>query len=248
MSARAGQRVAIIPARLASTRFPEKMLADVGGAPLIQRVREAALRCAALDRVIVAADSERIAEALAPHEAEVVLTREDHPNGTSRLAEAASALELPDDAVVVNLQGDEPGVEPAVIEAAIHALERSEAPMATVGSPFAEGENPASPSIVKVVRDARGLALYFSRALIPHHRDESEPAAAAPLKHVGLYVHRRDFLRTYADLPETPLEQTEKLEQLRALEHGYSIAVAVATARHRGIDTPEDLAAYLARR
>jgi len=242
------QRVAIIPARLASTRFPEKVLADVAGAPLIQRVREAALRCRALDRVVVAADSARIVRALEPFGAEVALTREDHPNGTSRLGEAADALGLPDDAVVVNLQGDEPGVEPAVIEAAIDALETSGAPMATVGSPFAEGEDPASPNIVKVVRDARGRALYFSRALIPHHRDAGEPAVAAPLKHVGLYVYRRGFLRTYAALPPTPLEETEKLEQLRALEHGHAIAVAVAMARHRGIDTPEDLSAYLARR
>lgn len=237
--------VAIIPARLGSTRFPEKVLADVAGAPLIQRVREAALRCDALARVVVATDAERVARALEPYGAEVVMTREDHPNGTSRLAEAAETLGLPDEAVVVNLQGDEPGVEPEVVAAAVGALESGGTETATVASLFGEHEDPASPSIVKVVRDRGGRALYFSRALIPHDRDGR--GGSAPLKHVGLYVYRRSFLRTYATLAPTPLEETEKLEQLRVLEHGFSMAVAVAEARHRGIDTPEDLADYVAR-
>jgi 3-deoxy-manno-octulosonate cytidylyltransferase (CMP-KDO synthetase) len=237
--------VAIIPARLGSTRFPEKVLADVLGAPLIQRVREAALRCESLARVVVATDAERVAAALEPYGAEVVMTRADHPNGTSRLAEAAETLGLPDDSIVVNLQGDEPGVEPPVISAAIGALESTGAPAATVASPFVAGEDPASPSIVKVVRDREGRALYFSRALIPHDRDGS--GGVEPLKHVGLYVYRRSFLRTYATLEPTPLEETERLEQLRVLEHGFSMAVAVAEARHRGIDTPADLADYLDR-
>jgi 3-deoxy-manno-octulosonate cytidylyltransferase (CMP-KDO synthetase) len=236
--------VAIIPARLGSTRFPEKVLADVRGAPLIQRVREAALRCESLSRVVVATDAERVFEALEPFGAEVVMTRADHPNGTSRLAEAAETLGLADEAVVVNLQGDEPGVEPRVVSAAIEALESSNAPSATVASPFAETEDARSPSIVKVVRDREGRALYFSRSLIPHDRDGS--GGARPLKHVGLYVYRRSFLRTYATLEPTPLEETEKLEQLRVLEHGFSMAVAVAEARHRGIDTPADLASYVA--
>lgn len=238
------RRVAIIPARLGSTRFPEKVLADCAGAPLIQRVREAALRCAALTRVVVATDAERVADIVRTYGGEAVLTRADHPNGASRLAEAAGTLELPDDAVVVNVQGDEPGVEPSVIEAAIDALESSDAPTATVASPFAPGEDPASPNIVKVVRATSGNALYFSRALVPHNRDGG---GVAPLKHVGLYVYRRAFLRTYVSLAPTPLEETEKLEQLRVLEHGYTMRVAIADAAHRGIDTPEDLAEYVRR-
>jgi len=238
------QRVAIIPARLGSTRFPEKVLADCAGAPLIQRVREAALRCDLLDRVVVATDAQRVAEAVRAYDGEAVMTRADHPNGASRLAEAADTLALPDDTVVVNVQGDEPGVEPAVIAAAIDALESSDAPTATVASPFAPGEDPASPHIVKVVRAVNGNALYFSRALVPHDRDSG---GVAPLKHVGLYVYRRAFLRVYAALEPTALENTEKLEQLRVLEHGYAMRVAVAEARHRGIDTPADLADYLSR-
>ena len=237
------QRVALIPARLASTRFPEKVLADVAGAPLIQRVREAALRCATLDRVVVAADHPRIAEAVERFGGECVLTREDHTSGTSRLAEAAGILALAEDDVVVNVQGDEPGVEPAVIDAAVRALESSGAPCATVASPFGPDEDPASPSIVKVVRTVDGRALYFSRALIPHDRDGGK--AEPPLRHVGIYVYRRGLLDRYVKLEPTPLEESEKLEQLRLLEHGYAIQVAVERSRHRGIDTPEDLAAYL---
>jgi len=238
------QRVAIIPARLGSTRFPEKVLADCAGAPLIQRVREAALRCTALDRVVVATDAEKVAGVVRSYDGEAVMTRDDHPNGASRLAEAADALELTDDTTVVNVQGDEPGIEPRVIEAAIDALESSDAPTATVASPFAPGEDPASPHIVKVARAVNGNALYFSRALIPHDRDGG---GVEPLKHVGLYVYRRSFLRTYVALEPTPLEETEKLEQLRVLENGYAMRVAVAEARHRGIDTPDDLAEYVAR-
>ena len=236
-------RIAIIPARLGSTRFPEKVLADVGGAPLIQRVREAALRCERLNRVVVATDAERVAEAVVAFGGEVVMTATDHPNGTSRLAEAATTLGLADDAVVVNVQGDEPGIEPSVISSAIDALEATGAPSATVASAFSSEDDPASPNIVKVVRALDGRALYFSRALVPHSRDGD--GGVAPLKHVGLYVYRRWFLGVYAGLPATPLEQVEKLEQLRVLEHGYAMAVAVAESRHRGIDTPEDLAAYL---
>ncbi len=237
------ERIAIIPARLGSTRFPEKVLADCGGAPLIQRVREAALRCAMLDRVVVASDSEKIAAAVESFGGEHVLTRADHPNGASRLAEAAQTLGLGDECVVVNVQGDEPGVEPAVIEAAIRALEESDAPTATVASPFAAREDPSSPNIVKVARAQDGRALYFSRALIPHQREAG--VGAKPLKHVGVYVYRRSFLRTYIALAPTSLEETEMLEQLRVLEHGYEMRVAVAEANHRGIDTPADLAEYV---
>ncbi len=240
------ERVAIIPARLASVRFPEKVLADCGGTPLIQRVREAALRCGVLSWVVVATDSEKVADVVRSFDGEVVMTRADHPNGASRLAEAADVLGLADDTVVVNVQGDEPGIEAAVIEAVIDALEESDAPTATVASPFAPEEDPASPHIVKAVRGADGNALYFSRALVPFDRDGNEGGGGvAPLKHVGLYAYRRSFLRTYVSLEPTALEETEKLEQLRVLEHGYAMRVAVCEARHRGIDTPEDLAAYV---
>lgn len=237
------ERIAIIPARLGSTRFPEKVLADCAGAPLIQRVREAAMRCDMLDRVVVATDAQRVADVVTSFGGEVVLTRTDHPNGASRLAEAAGTLGLDDECVIVNVQGDEPGVESSVLRAAIEALESSEAPTATVASPFAKGEDPASPNIVKVARAADGRALYFSRALIPHQRETG--AGSEPLKHVGVYVYRRSFLRTYISLAPTPLEQTEMLEQLRVLEHGYEMRVAIARANHRGIDTPADLAEYV---
>jgi len=235
-------RLALIPARLGSTRFPEKVLADCGGVPLIQRVCEAVARCETLERLVVATDSPRVAGVVEGFGAEAVLTSPGHPNGTSRLGEAADILGLADDDVVVNVQGDEPGIRPAVIEAAVAALEESGAPTGTVGSPFAADEDPASPHIVKVVRGADGRALYFSRAQIPHDRDGGGVAA---LKHVGLYVYRRRFLRTYAGLAPTPLENTEKLEQLRVIEHGYRMQVAVAETHHRGIDTPADLASFL---
>ncbi|MEX2219242.1 MAG: manno-octulosonate cytidylyltransferase [Phycisphaerales bacterium] len=256
----------IIPARLASTRFPEKVLASKTGKPLIQHVHESASRARCAQRVVIAADHERIRDAAERFGAMCILTRPDHPNGTSRIAEAAATLGLPPDAVIVNAQGDEPDLDPALIDAAVEALERSGAPVATAAVPFGPGEDPANPAIVKVVLACRGpepchgfaasspqavpaipLALYFSRALIPHQRD---PGAAPPppLKHVGLYVYRRAFLDDYLRMPPTPLEQTEQLEQLRILESGYAIAVAVGEhPTHGGIDTPEQYEAFVRR-
>jgi len=241
----------LIPARLGSTRFPEKVLADKTGKPLIQHVYEAARRAACATRVVVATDSDRVMAAVRNFGGEAVMTRTDHPNGTSRLAEAAAILRLAPDSIVVNVQGDEPELEPAVIDAAVHSLVASGAPMATVASPFAlpltSDNDPANPNIVKVVVRANGDALYFSRALIPFDRDEQHAPSSRPLRHVGLYVYRRSFLDTYLALPSTPLERCEQLEQLRVLEHGHTIAVAIAESAQAGIDTPEQYEAFVKR-
>lgn len=239
--------VAIIPARLGSTRFPRKMLADATGAPLVQHAREAALRARSLSRVVVATDAEEIAAAVRAYGGEAVMTSADHPNGTSRLAEAADLLGLDERDVVVNVQGDEPELDASIIDLAVHTLLVTGADVATVASPFAEGQDPADPNIVKVVLDGRGRALYFSRSLVPHDRDGTGEGAR-PLRHVGLYAYRAGFLRLYVTLPQTPLERAEKLEQLRVLEHGHSIAVAVAESHHAGIDTPEQYEAFVRRR
>lgn len=239
--------LAVIPARFASTRFPGKMLADRTGKPLIQHVWEQARQARKVDRIIIAADDQRIMDAATAFGGEVVMTRSDHPNGTSRIAEVADALNLPDDAIIVNVQGDEPNLNPALIDAAIDTLNNHpDCPVATIASPFAIGEDPANPNIVKVVIDRHSRALYFSRSQIPFNRDQSS-AATQPLKHVGLYVYRRNFLPTYIALAPTPLEQTEQLEQLRVLEHNYRIAVAVREAHSHGIDTPEQYEAFVER-
>ncbi|MCC6676489.1 MAG: 3-deoxy-manno-octulosonate cytidylyltransferase [Phycisphaerales bacterium] len=238
--------VAIIPARLGSTRFPGKVLADRTGRPLIRHVYEAVRRSAALTDVCIATDDETVSAAVARFGGRTIMTSPVHPNGSSRLAEAARTLGLDDRDIVVNVQGDEPELEPALIDAAVRALELSGAEVSTIGSPFGPGEDAANPNVVKVVRRADGLALYFSRSLIPFPR-VAGPAAAAPLRHVGLYVYRAGFLQTYVNLPATPLEVTESLEQLRVLEHGYRIAVAVEHSTGQGIDTPEQYEAFVAR-
>ncbi len=176
------------------------------------------------------------------------MTRSDHPNGTSRICEAVDALEGDDrPEIVVNVQGDEPEFEPELVEAAIIALEGDPgASLSTVVSPFLAHEDPSNPNIVKCVVSRGNRALYFSRALIPFVRDPSD-AHVEPLKHVGIYVYRRDFLRVFSTLAATPLEESEKLEQLRVLEHGYAIAVAHGIARSHGIDTPEQYAAFVRR-
>lgn len=238
--------VGIVPARLGSTRFPGKMLAAETGRALVLHTLDAARKSERLGRVVVATDEAEIADVVTAAGGDAVMTSAAHPNGTSRLAEAADVLGLGDDAVVVNVQGDEPEIDPALIDLAVDALVASGAEVATVGSPFAAGQDPRDPNIVKVVADCRGRALYFSRSCVPFDRD-GEGGGAGPLKHVGLYVYRAGFLRRYVTLPETPLERTERLEQLRVLEHGYSIAVAIAAAHHVGIDTPEQYAVFVER-
>ncbi|MFG0329006.1 MAG: 3-deoxy-manno-octulosonate cytidylyltransferase [Phycisphaerales bacterium] len=239
------ETVAIIPARYASTRFPGKPLADRTGRPLIQHVHDRAAAASRVDRVLVATDDRRIADAVRKFGGTAVMTRDDHPNGTSRLAEVAAQLD--EAGVVVNVQGDEPEIDPDHIDAAIEALESADDRVvtATLAASFVDDEDPSDPNIVKVVTDQRNRALYFSRSLIPFDRDRS--GAAPLLKHIGLYVYRRPFLLEYVELSETPLEIAERLEQLRILEHGHAIAVATVNARHHGIDTPAQYDAFVKR-
>lgn len=247
--------VGIIPARLASTRFPRKVLASATGSPLIKHVYDNACRIASLHRVVIATDSPEVAAACAAFGAPCVMTREDHPNGSSRLAEAADTLELPEDSLVVNVQGDEPELEPALVEEAVAVMLRSDAPVSTVAVPLREDFD--NPAIVKAVVATGGpypRALYFTRSRAPYPRVNTPAALAAlpmgvpALRHVGMYCYRRPFLRDYIRLTPTPLEQLESLEQLRILEHGYNIAVALANAASSpGIDTPEQYEAFVAR-
>lgn len=237
----------IIPARLASTRLPNKPLADLGGKPMVVRVAEqAALSGAA--RIVVATDHPDIAAACAAHGIEVALTRADHPSGTDRIAEVAKALGLADDAVVVNLQGDEPLIDPALLAACASRIVEG-VPMATCAHPLHEMADLFNPNVVKVVLDKLGRALYFSRAPIAWHRDgfaqsrETLPAGFVPLRHIGLYAYSNAFLQQYPKLEASPLEAIEALEQLRVLWHGVPIAVHITdTAPAAGVDTPEDLA------
>jgi 3-deoxy-manno-octulosonate cytidylyltransferase (CMP-KDO synthetase) len=241
--------VAIIPARMASTRFPGKVLAAETGRPLVLHAVDQARAAASVARVVVATDAAEVRDALAGAGVEVVMTREDHPNGTSRLAEAAHLLGLASDDLVVNVQGDEPEIDPGLIDETVRATARSGEPMGTLASPFRPGEDPSNPNIVKVVvrhgPDGVARAIYFSRAPIPHDRDGT--GIAQSLKHAGLYVYRRHALDAFVAMPESPLERVEKLEQLRAVEAGWSIAVLIRPFDHVGIDTPEQYAAFVQR-
>jgi len=240
----------LIPARLASTRLPNKPLADIAGLPMIVRVAQRV--SSGLDRatrVVVACDSPEILQACAPHGVEAVLTRVDHPSGSDRLAEACDLLRLPDDALVVNVQGDEPLIDPALVSAVAELLrQRPEASMSTAAHPIHEVADFMNPNVVKVVLDARDLALYFSRAPIAWWRDGFAQGVTAlpdpaPLRHIGIYGYRAGFLRLFPKLAQAPIEVTEALEQLRAMWHGHRIAVHVTPqAPGAGVDTPEDLA------
>jgi 3-deoxy-manno-octulosonate cytidylyltransferase (CMP-KDO synthetase) len=235
---------AVIPARMASTRFPGKPLADLTGKPMIVHVLERVARCQSVGRILVATDDARIVDAVRAAGFEARMTDPAHPNGTSRVAEVARTL---DEELIVNVQGDEPQIEPALVDRTVEALAaRPDMPMATLVSPFAPGEDPANPNIVKCVTAIDGRALYFSRSLVPFDRDRA-PGAAAPRKHVGLYAYRRSFLDVFVRLATTPLERTESLEQLRALEHGHPILCAEGEAHFTGIDTPEQYAEFVRR-
>jgi len=227
----------IIPARYGSTRFRGKPLADLWGKPIIQHVWERAGRARLVDRVIVATDDERIAHAARAFGAEVAMTRPDHPSGTDRVAEVARSLTSE---VIVNVQGDEPLIDPAHIDAAAEPLLADPTiPMGTLCCPIDEIADLANPNVVKVVLDRQGFALYFSRLPIPFVRDEH--AKATRYRHLGLYVYRREFLLSLAGLAPTPLEQAERLEQLRVLEHGHRLRVAIVDRASPGVDTPADL-------
>jgi len=240
----------VIPARYASSRFPGKPLADLAGKPMVVRVCERAARSGARG-VHVATDDQRVAEAVRAHGFEALMTRTDHASGTDRIAEAAAQLGLADPAIVVNVQGDEPLIEPSLVARVAQALERSpEASVATACHPLRDAAAMFNPNVVKVVLDQRGHALYFSRAPIPWARAAYGAGARTPpphmpcYRHAGIYAYRAGFLRRYASLAPTPLERYEALEQLRVLEHGFRIAVAVDEHDSAaGVDTPQDLEA-----
>lgn len=238
----------LIPARLASTRLPGKPLADIGGMPMIVRVARRAAQSQALS-VVVAADDERIVDTCREHGVDVLLTAREHDSGSDRLAEACALLGLDGDAIVVNVQGDEPMLPPTLVDAVADLLaKRSDCVMSTAAHAIDDPAEFESSHVVKVVVDAAGRALYFSRAPIPWPRDaraagSDGTANAAPLRHVGLYAYRAAFLRRFPLLARSPLEDIERLEQLRVLWHGERIAVHVAHAHAGiGIDTPDDLA------
>jgi 3-deoxy-manno-octulosonate cytidylyltransferase (CMP-KDO synthetase) len=240
---------AIIPARHASSRLPGKVLADLGGKPMLIHVAERARESGA-ERVCIAADHVDILDAARSAGFEAIMTRADHASGTDRIAEAAALLGLHADALVVNVQGDEPLIEPGLIRAVAALLEATpEAAMATACHPIHDEREFFNPNVVKVVVDAKGFARYFSRAPIPYARDAFARGTPAPLpqglpcqRHVGIYAYRCGFLSHYPRLAASPLEQFEALEQLRALWHGFGIAVAVRLdAPQAGVDTPEDL-------
>lgn len=244
---------AVIPARYASTRLPGKPLADIAGKPMVVRVAERALASGARG-VWVATDHEAVAAAVRAHGYQVCLTSPDCASGTDRLAEVATQLAWPDEAVVVNVQGDEPLIDPALLQAVAQRLhDRPDCAMATAAHPLSDAAELFNPNVVKVVLDARETALLFSRAPIPWWRDAPRhddaldlcawPAGLRPLRHIGLYAYRAGFLRTFPTLPPAPLEQCEALEQLRVLWHGQRIAVHITPeAPGPGVDTPDDLA------
>ncbi len=238
----------LIPARLASSRLPNKPLADIHNVPMVVRVAQRASLSQAA-RVVVAADSPEIVSACEAHGVAALLTRTDHPSGSDRLAEACSLLGLDPQDIVVNVQGDEPLIDPALIDAVASLLgSRADCAMSTAAHAIDQLADFLSPHVVKVVLDAQNTALYFSRAPIPVGRDFDGQAwwesssLPKPLRHVGIYGYRVGFLQTFPSLPQAPLEQLESLEQLRALWHGHRIAVHI-TLRPPGIgvDTPEDL-------
>lgn len=247
--------VALIPARMASTRLPGKPLADIGGVPMVVRVAHRARESGA-SRVVIATDAREVLAAALAHRIEAVMTRADHPSGTDRLAQAAEELSLGEDEIVVNVQGDEPLIPPALVSSVAQLLERrADCAIATAAHPIASMAEYLNPNAVKVVTDAQGSAAYFSRAPIPFDRDHLKgfpveaPAGFSaamsrnpPLRHIGIYAYRVSFLRAYPRLERAPAEILESLEQLRALWHGYRIAVLHAEeAPPPGVDTTEDL-------
>lgn len=235
---------AIIPARYASSRFPGKPLADILGKTMIQRVYEQTCQANLIDHVIVATDDERIVAAVEAFGGNVCMTSADHETGTDRLAEVAAQLSSD---LIVNVQGDEPLIDPRMIDQAVAPLcDDAQLDMGTLMVPIQSLEEYLNPNVVKVVTDVRGDALYFSRSPMPCYRDHHDALTQVfdqlqAFKHVGLYVYRRQFLLDYPRLDVTPLESAEKLEQLRALEHGYRIRVVETELQSQGVDTPEDL-------
>ena len=238
----------VIPARYASSRLPGKPLADIGGKPMVLRVLERALEAGA-ESVVVATDDARVQDAVEAAGHRALMTSPAHQSGTERLVEVAERLEWPDDVLVVNVQGDEPLIDPALIrEAARQLVLHDDAVMATLAHPIHDHADFVNPNVVKVVADEAGYAVYFSRAPIPWPRDafaaqQPMPHALGALRHIGLYAYRAGFLRTYAGLAASPLERHEMLEQLRVLWHGHRISLGITPAAPApGVDTPDDLA------
>ncbi len=245
--------IAIIPARLGSTRFPAKALADETGKPLVVHVCEQASQAESVQRVVVATDAPEIQSAVQMHGFEAVMTSIDHTNGTSRLAEASSALKLSANQLVINVQGDEPEIEPGVIDAAANAAQHlNGVGVGTVVSPIASTDEFNNPNIVKAVLgtsiSGQGepvrQALYFSRAPVPHPRELPTESA---FRHVGIYAYRVDAISAYLALKPASIELTESLEQLRWLAHGYPILAGIVDSSHAGIDTPEQYRAFVVR-
>jgi len=232
--------IVVIPARYASTRFPGKALADIAGRPMIEHVYRRASAARLVGGVIVATDDARVADAVRSFGGEVRMTSPTHATGTDRIAEVAATLDCE---LIVNLQGDEPLIEPASIDEAIEPFTSDpDLLMASLYQRFQTSEDVLDPNIVKVVTDRRGFALYFSRAPIPFFRGtETDRRATGPFRHIGLYVQRREFLLRVASLDPTPLERAEALEQLRVLEYGFSIKMVETQYDSIGVDTPEDL-------
>ena len=223
--------IAIIPARYQSTRLPGKPVIEIRGKTLIEHVYRRVEQAGLVERILVATDDERIAQAVRRFGGNVIMTRTDHESGTDRLAEVAAGL--PPDALIVNVQGDEPMIEPGIIDRAVAAARTGDAEIVTLRTPLADPAAIADPNRVKVVVNRDGLALYFSRSPIP--------SGGTTFLHVGLYVYRADFLKRFSRLERTPLEIAERLEQLRALEHGFRIRVVEVESASYGIDTAADL-------
>jgi 3-deoxy-manno-octulosonate cytidylyltransferase (CMP-KDO synthetase) len=236
--------IVVIPARFGSTRFAAKILASETGKPLVQHVVEQARKCLRVRNVLVATDDQRIADALGEFGTRCVMTSAAHQSGTDRIAEVASGLS---DEIIVNVQGDEPEIEPEVIDGLVERLESSSDDMATAATPFPSRADPNDPNLVKVVVGVDGRAIYFSRAPIPFRRDPASATNAGYHLHLGIYAYRRTFLLEFAGWRPTALEMTEKLEQLRALEHGRSIWVQKVRRATHGIDTPQQYADFVKR-
>jgi 3-deoxy-manno-octulosonate cytidylyltransferase (CMP-KDO synthetase) len=235
--------IVVIPARYGSTRFPAKILASETGRPLVQHVVDRVKLCKHISDILVATDDTRIVDALRPFGTRCVMTSPDHPSGTDRIAEVARGLTHD---VIINVQGDEPEIEPDVIDALAVRMAGTGEDMATAATPFPAGADVSNPNFVKVVLTLSGHAIYFSRSVLPFHRDR-ESASPSYLLHLGLYAYRREFLLRYAGWAPTPLECYEKLEQLRAIEHGVRLFVQVVAHSAGGIDTAEQYAAFVSR-
>ncbi len=241
----AATALAVIPARFASTRFPGKVLADLAGKTMIERVVEQASRAAMIERVLVATDDERVAKAVRGFGGEAVMTRPDHRSGTERLAEVAAHIDAP---VFVNVQGDEPLIDPAAIDLAVETLAGApDVSVVTLATPILDPDALMDPNVIKVVMDFDSNALYFSRAPIPWMRDPDGSASPRYFKHIGLYVYRRDALLEFPTLPPGELERIEQLEQLRWLENGYQVRLAQTEYDSLSVDVPADVDRVLAR-